>query len=83
MKKLSLDLQSLTVESFETHVPRERQGTVHAAESPSDPCSWPSHCGTCIDCSADSWCVCDPDYGTNTCVSYGQFSCVYTCQAGC
>jgi hypothetical protein len=64
MKKLSLDIESLAVESFETLAPHEQQGTVHGAESPSDPCSWPSHCGSCLECSAVSWCVCYPDDGT-------------------
>jgi hypothetical protein len=85
MKKLSLDLESLAVESFETLAPHEQQGTVHGAESPSDPCSWPSHCGTCRECSAVSWCVCYPDYGTTDSEydSCGQASCVYTCEVGC
>ncbi len=54
MKKLSLDVAELRVESFETHVPEDRRGTVraNAGSCPTYSCP-PGTCGASP--PSDSW----------------------------
>lgn len=85
MKKLVLELENLTVETFETQTPLEERGTVRGAESQpegtcmEDTCSCGGSCVTCFDCSAVSYCVCYPDTGGGD----PDFSQPYTCPGSC
>ena len=88
MRKLKLELDRLTVESFDTVVPNEgRRGTVeansHACVSPFETCAALScnyTCGTCDPSCAT--CVSCYDTCYNTCGPSCYGTCV-TCQTNC
>lgn len=80
MKKLKLDIEELSVESFRTGVAQEREGTV-LGQATTVPCLPPTRLDdTC-------WASCVPGCGTYFCAtedhSCGEFSCVWTCADSC
>ncbi|HEX2211686.1 MAG TPA: hypothetical protein VHG93_28625 [Longimicrobium sp.] len=80
MRKLTLALDELQVESFDTDAAPQERGTVGANQYSASIVN-PSCCqGTCYDsCGNDcgSW-FCETDFD-----SCGQFSCVWTCESDC
>jgi len=93
MKKLSLDLDALQVESFDTQPVEPGRGTVHAAQCYcSCCCSGYNTCYGADTCEAGWTCnnTCAPYQtcpGYNTCVSCntcpGQWTCDDTCNVSC
>jgi hypothetical protein len=78
MKKLTLDLNALTVQSFATAPAAPSRGTVHGEQQ----CTCPTAC-TCPGCpTCDETC---PDTCYETCAGFtcatcgGQETCDYTC----
>lgn len=61
MKKLSLELDALRVESFATAAPGPTRGTVHGQESAAE-LTDPVFCATGDPCSGDSVCVCNTTF---------------------
>ena len=66
MKKLTLDLDALRVESFDTDADAREQGTVHAhaeigAENTDRTCKVSCPYGSCVTCYIPTDpCICDP-----------------------
>ncbi len=66
MKKLTLDLDSLRVESFDIEAPAREHGTVHAHAitefgDSCDFCGGGSQKGSCVTCDVPTDpCICDP-----------------------
>ncbi|HEX6371614.1 MAG TPA: hypothetical protein VF006_22025 [Longimicrobium sp.] len=78
--KLTLDLDDLSVDSFDTTTPPRAKGTVFGEQ-----CTCWTQCGqnTCPGCpTCDSTCN-----GANTCAASCAYTCAYTCDdascAGC
>lgn len=78
MKKLTLDLESLAVESFDTAAGADARGTVHGREATDEYDS----CACSLDHDTCKW-TCDPDrcFETIGCVTY-QYSCQTSCDGG-
>jgi hypothetical protein len=70
MKKLRLELDQLTVDSFDTAVPAAKRGTVMGEEQ----CTCPSACNT--NCTCPGCPTCDHTY-------CNQASCNGTCDDSC
>ena len=66
MKKLSLNLEALTVESFETNEAAEARGTVRGHVDTGNLCG-----GTGFEC--------EPTFEGRTCHGEGGFTCEYHC----
>ena len=78
MKKLTLDLNALEVQSFATATPAPNRGTIHGEQQ----CTCPSAC-SCPGCpTCDGTCLdtCQETCAGMTCVTCGgQETCGYTC----
>jgi hypothetical protein len=93
MKKLTLDLDQLTVDSFNTVAPAAKRGTVHAEQECTCYTNCYTYCNTCPGCPTCDDSACNGScggtcFGENTCdtcvgqVTCGGRTCDYSRTAG-
>ena len=90
MKKMTLDLDQLSVDSFDTSAPPEKRGTVFGEEyTPFTHCTCPGHpsCDGYDTCQGTPSCdgVCTYTQGDPSCdiTCHGRFTCEPSCDYTC